>query len=410
LHPAAIAASDSSDSILTINGGSSSIRFALYADADDLTCRLEGKVDRIGSGGATLHFDDHRSGRRGSQAVAAGDLASAARALTDWLAASGALGTVTAIGHRVVHGMGHAEPALVDADLLSELHGIEVADPDHLPGELELIEIFRRAHPRCPQVACFDTAFHHDMPRVASLLPIPRRYAAQGLRRYGFHGLSYAYLVEQLAQVAGTEASRRRVVMAHLGNGASLAALRDGKSVDTSMGFTPAAGIPMGTRSGDLDPGLAAYLHRTERMTTEGFSNMVNRESGLIGISETSADMRDLLASEATDVRAAEAVAVFCYQVRKWIGAYAAVLGGLDTLVFSGGIGESAAVVRERICDGLDFLGIELDPSRNDANADVISRDVGRVDVRVIPTNEQLMIARSVRDVIGRKRTALSLN
>jgi acetate kinase len=406
-HSEPAAASGSSDSILTINGGSSSIRFALFSDAGDLTCRLDGKVDRIGSASATLQFDDHRSGRKGTQAVAAKDLAGAAKALTDWLASSGALGAVTAIGHRVVHGMGRAEPALIDADLLSQLHGIEVADPDHLPGEIELIEIFRGMYPDRPQIACFDTAFHHDMPRVAALLPIPRRYEALGLRRYGFHGLSYAYLVEELARVAGAEAARARVVMAHLGNGASLAALRDGQSVDTSMGFTPAAGVPMGTRSGDLDPGLAAYLQRTEQMTTEAFSNMINRESGLIGLSEISADMRDLLASEATDVRAAEAVAVFCYQVRKWIGAYAAALGGLDTLVFSGGIGEGAAIVRERICDGLGFLGIELERSRNDAHADVISRDGGRVAVRVIPTNEQLMIARSVRDVIGRREIAM---
>jgi acetate kinase len=402
----AIAADASSDAILTVNGGSSSIRFALYSNDDALSCDLEGKVDRIGSDHATLAFEDHRSGKRGEQAVSASDLASGAKALTDWMALSGELATVAAIGHRVVHGMGRAAPALIDAELVHELHGIEVADPDHLPGEIRLIEIFLRTHPACMQVACFDTAFHHDMPRVASLLAIPRRYEAKGLRRYGFHGLSYAYLVEELARVAGADAARGRVVIAHLGNGASLAALRDGKSVDTSMGFTPAAGLPMGTRSGDLDPGLVAYLQRTEKMTIPQFSNMVNRESGLLGISETSADMRDLLVSEATDVRAAEAVAVFCYQVRKWIGAYAAVLGGLETLVFSGGIGESAAIVRERICDGLEFLGVELDRSRNDAHAGVISRADGRVDVRVIATNEQLMIARSVRDVVGRHRTA----
>ncbi len=389
------------DSILTINGGSSSIRFAVYDGAADPTCLLEGKVDRIGGAEAVLRFEDHRCGRKGEQPITAGDLAGAAKALTDWLEASDALATVVAIGHRVVHGMGRAGPAIIDAGLLSELHRIEVADPDHLPGEIRLIEIFRRSHPRCLQVACFDTAFHHDMPRVASLLAIPRRYEAKGLRRYGFHGLSYAYLVEELARVAGTDHARGRVVIAHLGNGASLAALRDGRSVDTSMGFTPAAGVPMGTRSGDLDPGIAAYLQRTERMTIPKFSQMVNHESGLIGISETSADMRDLLANESSDARAADAVAVFCYQVRKWIGAYAAVLGGLETLVFSGGIGESASVVRERICAGLEFLGIEIDAARNDANAAVISREGCRVDVRVIPTNEQRMIARSVRDVMS---------
>jgi acetate kinase len=391
--------------VLTINGGSSSIRFATYGLDDALTCRVEGKVDRIGGANTTIRVRNHTNGDTSEAAVTAGDLSAAAKALTDWLETSGELETVRAIGHRVVHGMGRAQPAIVDAGLLKELRGIEVADPDHLPGEIRLIEIFRRSHPDTVQVACFDTTFHHDMPRVASILPIPRRYEATGVRRYGFHGLSYAYLIEELARVAGAGAARGRVVIAHLGNGASLTALRDGKSMDTSMGFTPTAGVPMGTRSGDLDPGLAAYLQRTERMTIPRFARMVNRESGLLGISETSSDMRDLLASEATDARAVEAVAVFCYQVRKWIGAYAAALGGLETLVFSGGIGESAAVIRERICAGLAFLGIELDRSRNEAHASVISRSDARTTVRVIPTDEQVMIARSVRDATGLPRT-----
>ena len=251
-----------------------------------------------------------------------------------------------------------------------------------------------------PQVVCFDTAFHRDLPRVARLLPIPRRYDAQGLRRYGFHGLSYAYLMEELGRRAGAVAARGRVVLAHLGSGASMAAVLDGRSVDTSMGFTPTGGLPMSTRCGDLDPGVAAYLARSGQMSAEAFFTMASRESGLLGMSTTSADMRELLKLEASDARAAEAVAVFCYQAKKCIGAYAAALGGLDTLVFSGGIGERADVVRSRICDGLDFLGIELDAARNAAHADVISAPASRATVRVIRTDEESMIARSVARVL----------
>jgi acetate kinase len=250
-------------------------------------------------------------------------------------------------------------------------------------------------------VACFDTAFHHDLPRVARMLPIPRRYEALGVRRYGFHGLSYAYLMGELASLAGTEVAQGRVILAHLGNGASLAAVHDGKPVDTSMSFTPTAGVPMSTRSGDLDPGLLWYLARTEGLDARQFNVMVNSQSGLLGMSETSSDMCDLLDREARDVRAAEAIALFCYQVRKWIGGFAAALGGLDTLVFAGGIGENAPLIRERICEGLGFLDIKLDQERNAENAALISTETGRVKVRVIRTDEALMIARSVDRVLA---------
>ena len=262
-------------------------------------------------------------------------------------------------------------------------------------------EAFHRRFPDLPQVACFDTAFHHDLPRVAQMLPIPRRYEAQGVRRYGFHGLSYTFLMEELARQAGPDAAQGRVILAHLGNGASLAAVRNGKSVDTSMSFTPAAGVPMSTRTGDLDPGLVWYLARTEKMDAKQFNQMVNFQSGLLGISETSSDMRDLLEKETQDVRAAEAVALFCYQVKKWIGSFAAALGGIETLVFAGGIGENAPAVRARICDGLEFLGIELEEKHNAANAGVISPASSRVVVRVIPTNEEQMIAKTVCQVLG---------
>jgi acetate kinase len=276
---------------------------------------------------------------------------------------------------------------------LGELRRISPYDPDHLPGEILLIEAFRQRHPKLPQVACFDTAFHSTMPRVARLLPIPRRFDALGVQRYGFHGLSYAYLMDELARVANAKAAQGRVILAHLGSGASLAGVQGGKSSDTSMGFTPAAGLPMGTRPGDLDPGVAWYMMRSENLTPKQFNHIIHHESGLLGVSETSSDMRDLIERQASDVRAAEAVELFCYQTRKWIGAFAAVLGGLDTLVFAGGVGENSVEVRARVCRGLGFLGIEFDEARNAANAPLISTDASRVAVRVIRTDEELMIA-----------------
>jgi len=387
--------------ILTINGGSSSIKFALYQAAEPPKRGLYGKVDRIGLSGTNLTFHEAEGKPESTSQLSAADHKSAVNSLIDWLEKQQGFASVQAMGHRVVHGMKHTEPEIVTPDLLEELHRISPYDPDHLPREIELIEAFRQRHPKLPQLACFDTAFHQTMPRVAKLLPIPRRFDAKGVQRYGFHGLSYAYLVEELARLGDPAAAKGNVILAHLGNGASLAAVRDGKSMDTSMGFTPTAGLVMSTRSGDLDPGLAPYLARTERMTTQQFYEMVNHKSGLLGISETSSDMRDLCAIEATDVRAAEAVALFCYQAKKWIGSFAAALGGLDTLVFAGGIGENAPPVRARICEGLNFLGVEIDGQANSTNAPVISTNSSRVRVRVIHTDEELMIARSVRRLLG---------
>ena len=382
--------------ILTINGGSSSIKFALYEAVKPLKRGLHGTVDRIGLSGTNLTFTAPTKTMPQRLELAAADHKSAANSLIDWLEKQIDFKSVKGVGHRVVHGMKHTEPEMVTKKLLDELRRISPNDPDHLPREIELIETFRERHPKLPQVACFDTAFHQTMPRVAKLLPLPRRFDAKGIQRYGFHGLSYAYLMEELTRLGDTAARKGRVILAHLGNGASLAAVLDGKSIDTSMGFTPTAGLVMSTRSGDLDPGLAPFLLRTEQMTTRQFYEMVNHESGLRGVSETSSDMRDLLEHEIKDVRAAEAVALFCYQAKKWIGSFAAALGGLDTLVFAGGIGENASVIRARICEGLNFLGIELDKSRNAKTAAVISAKASRVTVRVIRTDEELMIARSV--------------
>ncbi|MGC2434387.1 MAG: acetate/propionate family kinase, partial [Desulfobaccales bacterium] len=365
--------------ILTINGGSSSIKFALFEAGDSLRRNLEGGIERIGLPEATLRVQGLNQADSFSRLVTAPDHTAAVNVLMDWLEESMGSGSLGAVGHRVVHGgPKYSQPQRITVEMVEELHHLSPFDPEHLPEEILLTEAFHRRFPDLPQVACFDTAFHHDLPRVARLLPIPRRYEAEGVRRYGFHGLSYAFLMGELARLAGTEAAQGRVILAHLGNGASLAAVRDGKPVDTSMSFTPTAGVPMSTRSGDLDPGLVWYLARTEKMGAKQFNEMVNFQSGLLGISETSSDMRDLLDRETQDVRAAEAVALFCYQVKKWIGAFAAALGGLDTLVFAGGIGEQAPPVRARICAGLGFLGIELAEKQNAANEGLISAAASR--------------------------------
>lgn len=384
------------NSILTINGGSSSIKFALYQTGEPLQRTLYGEVTRIGLSGTSLTFHDAAGQPQGSRNLIASDHKSAVSFLIDWLEEQGKSTSVRAIGHRVVHGMTHTQPELLSRELLEELHRLSPYDPEHLPREIELIETFAQRYPKLPQVACFDTAFHRSMPRVAKLLPIPRRFDAKGIQRYGFHGLSYAYLMEELARLGDPAATSGRVILAHLGNGASMAAVLNGQSIDTSMGFTPTAGLVMSTRTGDLDPGLAQYLARAEQITSTQFYEMVNHQSGLLGVSETSSDMRDLLAREANDVRSAEAVALFCYQAKKYVGAYAAALGGLDTLVFAGGIGENDALARARICDGLGFLGIQLNEVENQRNAPVISTGTARVTVRVIRTDEALMIARSV--------------
>jgi acetate kinase len=360
--------------ILTLNAGSTSVKFAFFAVGDPLRRTTDGNIERVGEDAAV-----------GS--------------LIDGLAEHSEFRRVAAVGHRVVHGMHHDGPALVTPDLIEELRAIAPYDPDHMPREIELIEEIAKRLPDVPQVACFDTAFHRTMPRVARLLPLPRRFDAQGIQRYGFHGLSYAFLVEELKRLGDPAATDGRVILAHLGGGASLAAVLNGRSVDTTMAFTPTAGLMMATRTGDLDPGVMTYLAKQEGYGVDALQHLVNQESGLLGVSETSADMRDLLGREAEDPRAREAVDLFCYQAKKWIGAFAAALGGLDTLVFAGGIGEHAPAVRARICAGLDYLRIELDAEANSRNASVISV-VGSLPVRVIRTDEEQMIARSVESVV----------
>jgi acetate kinase len=388
-------------SILTINSGSSSIKFALYKKGDPFVRLLHGKVDRIGLSGTSLDFNNLIKNKKGNIRIEVSNHKPVANFLIDWLEKQIVFSSIGGVGHRVVFGMKHTDPELITPKLLNELHRIIPYDSDHLPAEIELIEVFSQRYPNLKQVACFDTAFHSKMPRVAKLLPIPRRFDKIGIQRYGFHGLSYAYLIEELIREAGKKAGKGRVILAHLGNGASLAAVFKGKSIDTSMGFTPAGGLLMGTRPGDLDPGVAWYMMRSENLTLNQFNNLFNYESGLLGISETSSDMRDLLAKESDDIRASEAVELFCYQTKKWIGSFSAALGGLDTLVFAGGIGENCPVVRSRICEGLEFLGIGLDEKQNRKNAHIISKEKESVVVRVIHTDEEWMIAKTVSQVLN---------
>lgn len=390
-------------SILVINGGSSTLKFALFETGNPPMSGLSGSFDRIGSAEGTFKWTNEETGTVERQTIKVSDHGACIEPLMacvkDWLAHN----PLRAIGHRVVHGgMHYREPQLVTPVVMEELERLSPYDPQHLPAEIALIKGFAERYPNQPQVACFDTAFHRDMPRVARLLPIPRRYEKSGIQRYGFHGLSYAFLMKELQHVGAPQEHRGRVILAHLGNGASMAAVKNGQAVDTTMGFTPASGMPMSRRSGDLDPGLVSYLARTEGMTVERFHQMVNTESGLLGLSETSSDMRDLLKREQSDPRAAEAIELFCYQARKWIGALAAVLGGLDTLVFSAGIGENAPTIRARICAGLGFLGIVINEPANAANQPVISTEESRVKVRVMRTDEEREIVESVTQLLNK--------
>lgn len=388
--------------ILVINGGSSTLKFALFRMGATPVRELSGSIDRVGSPEGTLRCVHEGTGSVESRAVTASNHAACIDPVLSCLAGRLTNNPLAAIGHRIVHGgPRYRAPQLLTPAVMAELQRLSTYDPEHLPGEIELIKGLAQRYPHVPQIACFDTAFHRDMPPVARLLAIPRRYEKLGLQRYGFHGLSYAFLMRELGRVGTPHEINGRVILAHLGNGASMAAVHKGQAVDTTMGFTPAAGLPMSRRSGDLDPGLVSYLARTEGMSVDQFHQMVNKESGLLGVSETSSDMRDLLRDEPNDSRAAEAVTLFCYHAKKSIGSLAAVLGGVDTLVFSAGIGEHSPVIRARICEGLEFLGIVIDPTSNEAGEAVVSKEGSKVTVRVIHTDEESEIARSVMEMLG---------
>lgn len=388
--------------ILTINSGSSSLKFALFEMGDDEVLRLAGKLEGIGLGGSgRFAVKDGEGASLVDESRRLDDHEAALSRLFDWLRDRPEHGELNAVGHRVVHGGSrHTRPERITPEVMASLQELVPLAPDHLPQELRAIEAVGRAYPGLAQVACFDTAFHRTMPAVAQAFGLPRDLADEGVFRYGFHGLSYEYIVGELRKQAGPAAAEGRVIVAHLGNGASLAAILDGKSIDTTMGFTPAGGLVMSTRSGDLDPGILVYLLRHRGLDVEELDRVVNKRAGLLGVSGTSADMRELLESEEKDPHAAEAVALFCRQARKFVGALAAALGGLDTLVFTAGIGENAPPVRGRICEGLEFLGVRVDPGRNERNDAVISPDGSAVTVRVMRTDEERMIARHTRVVV----------
>jgi acetate kinase len=388
--------------ILTINSGSSSLKFAVYDIAAGEHLLLSGNIDRIGlpasrfqakdAGGAAL-LDEQRD---------LPDAATAIRALLDWLGGASREAVPDAVGHRIVHGgRRHTQPERITPELLAELRALVPLAPEHLPSELEAIAAVGRAYPGVPQVACFDTAFHRGRPLVGQIYALPRRFEEDGVLRYGFHGLSCEYIMQELAREAGAVVAAGRVIIAHLGNGSSMAAVRQGQSIDATMGFTPLGGMVMSTRPGDLDPGVLLYLLEAQRLSPSELRTLLGAQSGLLGVSGISSDMRDLLARERDDPRAALAVALYCYTAQKHLGALAAVLGGVETLVFTAGIGEHSAPVRARICSGLEFLGIRLDPNRNARHAPIISDADSAVTVQVIPTNEELMIARHTVATLG---------
>ncbi|HTL30612.1 MAG TPA: acetate/propionate family kinase [Tepidisphaeraceae bacterium] len=376
-------------SLLTINAGSSSLKLAIY-ETETLKRKRTLFVERIGAAGSRLLID-RTAERRIEAKDHAGVLDQVIQDLPE-LFASG----LRAIGHRLVHGgIEHAEPEQITAGLLQELRALEHLDPTHMPQALAVIEAVVRRFPDVPQFACFDTAFHRSMPAVAQRYPLPRWTADAGVRRYGFHGLSCESIISQLEQI-DARAAKGRLLIAHLGNGASVTAVLDAKSVDTSMGFSPTSGLMMGTRSGDLDPTVMTYLARTRAMNVDALERLVNQEAGLLGVSGTSYDMRDLLERARSDEAAAAALDLYCYLARKQFGALAAALGGVETIVFTGGVGEHAAPVREKICRGLEYLGLQLDVKRNADHEAIISARDSRVVVRVIATDEDLVIARHV--------------
>jgi acetate kinase len=376
--------------ILCINVGSSSCKFALYSvsgDAESIVA--EGAADRIGSSGGKIKIHD-ANGR--SLAESDRELARpqvAVDALFDEFERL-KLPRLDAVGHRIVHGGAHhVAPELVTLALLGDLKNLIPFAPLHMPGGIEGIEAVAARHPKLPQVACFDTAFHRGMPERAERFPLPRELWDAGIRRYGFHGISYEYIMQAL----GADVPPR-LVIAHLGNGASMAAVLNGRPLDTTMGFTPAGGFMMGTRPGDLDPGVILYLLEQKGYDAKRLAELVNLKSGLLGVSGLSSDVKTLLDARATNGDAAMAIEMFCYQIRKSVGALVAALGGLELLIFTGGIGEHAAAIRAEVCDGLEYLGVAIDSRRNAANEDTISTVESRCRVRVIPTNENLMVAR----------------
>jgi acetate kinase len=387
--------------VLTINSGSSSIKFSLYTLGEIERLVLKGELGRIGVSQGFFQAKDYEGHQLTAQELDLPDHGASFKTLFAWLQGHEIGRDLHGVGHRLVHGgPAHVKPQLVSPALIEDLKLLIHLAPDHLPDEIKGLEEVHQHFPDLPQVACFDTAFHRRMPEIAQKYALPKSLSMESLRRYGFHGLSYEYITQELVKVAGVPAEFGKLIVAHLGNGASMAAIEGDKSLDTTMGLTPAGGLVMSTRVGDLDPGVIVYLLQEKGMTPAEVNNLINHQAGLLGISGISGDMHDLLAQEGTKADASLAVEIFCYQARKFVGALAAALGGLNTFVFTGGIGENSATIRARICEPLEFLGIRLDRGLNEGHSPVISREDSPVTVRVMKTNEELMIARHTRDLI----------
>lgn len=381
--------------ILTVNSGSSSVKFALYAMEERETRLFSGSMERIGLQAGTFQVHDANGTAIIDDACELPDHAAAFTHLFARLRRAAPERELDAVGHRLVQGgAAHRQPQVVTPALIATLRTLIPLAPDHLPHELQAMHAVSRQYPDLPQVACFDTAFHRQMPAVAQIYPLPRTLGQQGVIRFGFHGLSYEYIMCELTALAGADVAQGRIIIAHLGNGASMAAIQHGKSMETSMGFTPTGGLVMSTRPGDLDPGVMLYLLQEQGMSPAAVNHLLNQQSGLLGVSGISSDMKELLDHEQKNEHAAQAIELFCYQAKKYLGAFTALLGGLDTLIFTAGIGEQAPEIRRRICDGLAFLGITVAAEPNAANAPIISPPANPVTIRVMKTDEELMIAR----------------
>jgi acetate kinase len=389
-------------SILVINCGSSSLKFSCYQRAS-LSLEWSGSVTHIGSEKGRLEIRNNEHKELESRSAYFKDLDAAVKELIAWLKNQHDRVCLSAIGHRLVQGgPEHRQPEVITASLLKTLEQFIYLAPNHLPDELKAIRAFQSVFPEVTQVACFDTAFHKDMPSYAKNYPLPGKYKDMGLMKYGFHGLSYQYVLREL-EAENPEVIKKKIIIAHLGNGASMAAVQSGTGVDTTMGISPIGGLVMGTRSGDLDPGVSLFLLKQGKLTRDQLDELLSRESGLKAISGIS-DVQHLVKAAPDDPKAAEALTVFCYTAKKFIAALAAAMGGLDLLVFTGGIGENAAVIRERICGNMEFMGLELSKKKNTAQEPVISKKKSRVTIRVIPTNEELMIARLTGDLLNHKK------
>ncbi|TLV02413.1 acetate/propionate family kinase [Dyadobacter luticola] len=380
--------------ILSLNCGSSSIKFCVFSASDLSQCLVKGTIGNIGPGTSSM-----KTAGGNIRSLDVADVYEAGQFLMDWLESQLNFTDVVAVGHRIVHGMNHTDTEIISESTLMALQNATAVDPDHLPGALALIKIIGSKYPNLRQVACYDTAFHKDLPQVARTFALPQTLANNGIIRYGFHGLSYSYLIEKLKKEIGTNGASGRLVLMHLGSGASLAAVCGGKSVDTTMGFTPTGGVMMGTRSGDLDPGIILYLMLKEGLDISQLNKLLNKESGLLGVSGQTSDMQKLLALEKTDARASEAVEMFCYQVKKALCAYIGILGGIDAVVFTGGIGENLPEIRARICAQLEFFGIQLDEKKN-ASGEFLVSTTNQTPVYVIKTDEEYMIALLTRRCI----------